>query len=206
MLGLRLDEWLDVVQVSALVVGGLWGLHIYSTARRSQVKVGIEASPRLKRGFVSGKDLLLVGLKISNTSEVLWRHERAVATLFDARKLSLDGSIRLAPFAEADPFLPVYGIESADEAVIARDDTFRYFEGQEITLEPGEQVASELAFPLDHDKLGLMAIKVWVSGRQQGRPNRPYEWAAFLYIDPDDVGHERGGRSPTADGLRMGVP
>jgi hypothetical protein len=185
MWGLQIRQWLDFVQVLALVSGGLWALHIYRTARRSQVKVGIDASPRLKRGLLPGVDILLVSLRISNTSNVLWRHERAVATLFDARRISRDGGIRLVPFAQADPFLPVYGIGTEDEAEIERGDAFQYFVGQEITLEPGEQVTSAMAFPLDAEKLGLMAMKVWVSGRQRSKLSRPYEWAAFLYFDPE---------------------
>jgi hypothetical protein len=118
---------------------------------------------------------------------VLWRYEEAVATLFDARIITEQGAIRLTPFSQADPFLPVYGVEKSDPDEIENGRTFEYFEGQEITLEPGEQVASAVAFPLDVEKLGLMAVKVWIRGRQRSRRNEPYEWASFLFIDPDEV-------------------
>jgi hypothetical protein len=185
MLGLRLSQWLDVIRLAALIGGGLWALFIYRTSRRGEVKLAIEHRTRLLRDFLPDRSLLVVGIRLSNTSDVLWRCEDAVATLFDARKLSASGDVRLVPFSEADPFLPVYGSIAEDPADISAGDTFWYYEGQEISLEPGEQVESEVAFPLDNDKLGLMAMKVWFSGRQRNRSNRPYEWATFFYVEPE---------------------
>lgn len=185
MLGMTLDQWLDVLQLGILAAGGLWALFLYRTSRRGEAKLGIEVRTRLIRDFGLEKSVLLTELTISNASSVLWRNEETVATLFDARKISEGGSIRLVPFAQADPFLPVYGIETEDFREIEAGRTFTYGEEQQIMLEPGEQVRTELAFPLDTDKIGLMALKVRVSGRQRNRANEPFEWSTFLFVDPD---------------------
>ena len=187
MFGLALSQWLDIVQLAALIGGGVWALFIYRTSRRGQVKVAIEYSTRLLPDFEPGKSLLLVRISLSNTSDVLWRYENAEVTVFDASKISESGAVRMVPFGQSDPFRPVYGVTSEDAAAIAAGQTFSYFEGQEISLEPGEHVQSELAFTLDNDKLGLMAVKAWFSGRQRNRSNRPYEWATFFYVDPNEV-------------------
>jgi hypothetical protein len=57
--------------------------------------------------------------------------------------------LRIVPFAEADPFLPVYGLVSDDAEDLAAGRTFHYDEDQQISLEPGESVEAEVAFPLD---------------------------------------------------------
>ena len=187
MFGLRLSAWLNLIQLAALVGGGVWALFIYRMSRRAEVKIAIEHRTRLVRDFLPKTSLLIVEVRLSNTSDVLWRHQDAVATLFDARKLSTSGHVRLVPFSEADPFLPVYGITSEDPPAIAAGETFRYFEGQEISLEPGEQVRSALAFPLETEKLGLMAMKITFSGTQRTRSSEPYEWATFFYVDAEGV-------------------
>lgn len=192
---MTLDQWIDVLQLAILATGGIWALFLYRTSRRGEAKLGIEVRPRLKRTFLPDKSVLLADIIISNASNVLWRNEETVATLFDARKISQDGSVRLVPFARADPFLPVYGVETEDVFEIAAGRTFAYGEGQQIMLEPGEQVRTELAFPLDTEKLGLMALKVLVSGRQRNRANEPYEWSTFLIVDPNELG-ETDGRTP----------
>ena len=200
MFGLELQEWLDVVQLVLLAAGGGWALFLYRTSRRGEAKLGIEVRPRFLRDFGQGKSILLAEIAISNASSVLWRNEETVATLFDAKKVSGTGSVRLVPFAQADPFLPVYGMEIEDPHEIAAGRTFAYGSDQQIMLEPGEQVLTELAFPLDTEKLGLMALKVRVSGRQRNRGNTPYEWSTFLYIDPDEIGGING-----PDANRMGT-
>lgn len=187
MFELTFTQWLDIIQLAALIGGGFWALFIYRTSRRDQVKVAIEYSTRLVRNFARGKSLLLVRIGLSNTSDVLWRYENAEVTLFDASKVSEGGNVRVVPFGQTDPFRPVYGVTSEEAAAIAAGQTFAYFEGQEISIEPGEHVESEVAFTLDSDKLDLMAVKVWFSGRQRNRSNRPYEWATFFYVDPGDA-------------------
>jgi hypothetical protein len=100
--------------------------------------------------------------------------------------------------------MPVYGITPEDPIAVSTGDTLRYFEGQEIILEPGEQVESELAFPLETSKLGLRAVKVRFRGRQRKRSNKPYEWATFFYVDPRTTGVKRGGAGNlTADRLEQ---
>lgn len=185
MLGVTLDQWLDILQLGILAAGGAWALFLYRTSRSGEAKLGIEVRSRLIRDFVPEKSLLLAELTISNASSVLWRNEETVATLFDARKIANSGSIQLVPFAQADPFLPVYGIETEDVREIENGRTFAYGDGQQIMLEPGEQVRTDLAFALDTNKIGLMAMKVWVSGLQRNRANEPFEWSTFLFVDPD---------------------
>lgn len=191
MIHLEVSEWLRIIELVALVGGGVWALFIYRSSRRGEVKIAIEHTARLLRDFLPDKSLLLVTVRLRNTSAVLWRLADAAVTLFDARKLSPNGHVRLVGFSEADPFLSVYGVTSENPIALSTGDTFRYFEGQEITLEPGEQVESELAFPLETSKLGLMAVKVWFSGRQRKRSNKPYEWATFFYVDPETTEADR---------------
>ena len=185
---LDVSEWLWLIQSSALVAGGLWALFVYRSSRRAEAQVAIEHSARLVHEFLPHKSLLLVTVRLRNTSAVLWRFADAAVTLFDARKLSTDGSVRLVGFSEADPFLPVYGVMPDDPRSLFGGEPFAYFDGQQITLEPGEQVESELAFPLDTGKLGLMGVRIWFSGKQRRFPRQPYEWATFFYIDPRETG------------------
>lgn len=174
----------DVAGAVVLVIGGFWALYVYKTARRGQVKVAIEPIVRLDRHFTDTEALLLVRLRIANTSGVLWRHEESLATLIDASERTPDGGLRLLPFGQADPFLPVYGAVSAEESEIAKGNLFSYYEDQEISLEPGEFIDTELAFVLDSDTLGLMAMRVLIKGRQRRRSKPDYVWGSFFYIDP----------------------
>jgi hypothetical protein len=184
MFGLTLTEWLDILTLAALIGGGFWALYLYRTARRGQVRIGIQANARLDESFNETKDLLRVSILFTNSSGVLWRHESSIVLLLDARKLAEDGSVRFVPFDQRDPFLPVYGSETDDPHAMSAGETFDYYEGQEITLEPGEQISSEVEFPIDVDKLGLMGVKVIVQGRQRYRFSRPYAWATFFLVDP----------------------
>ena len=174
----------DLLQVIVLIGGGLWALYLYRTARRGQVRIGIQASARLDEGFNERKDVLRLSILFTNSSGVLWRHESSIVLLFDARKLAQNGSVRFVPFAQRDPFLPVYGSETDDPHWMSAGETFNYSEDQKITLEPGEQVSSEVEFPIDVDKLGLMGVKIIVQGRQRYRFSRPYAWATFFLVDP----------------------
>lgn len=174
----------DVASAVVLFIGGFWALYVYRTSRRGRVKVAIEPTVRLDRHFSDTEALLLVRLRIANTSGVLWRHEESLATLIDASERTSDGELRLLPFGQADPFLPVYGAISGAESEIAAGGLFAYYEGQEISLEPGEFIDTELAFVLDSDTLGLMAMRVLVKGRQRSRSQPAYVWGSFFYIDP----------------------
>lgn len=184
MFGLTFDQWLEIAQMALLAMGGVWGLFLYRTTRRGQAKLGIEADFRLRKDLVPGTSLLIARLTISNSSNVLWRNEETVATLFDASKISRSGNVRLVPFARADPFLPVYGVETENVGAIEEGRPFAYTEEQQVMLEPGEQVVTELAFPLETERLGLMALKIRATGYQRNRANTPYEWGALVYVDP----------------------
>ncbi len=170
----------DLASALLLVVGGIWALYVYRTARRGQVKVAIEPTVRLDRAFTSTEALLLVRLRIANSSSVLWRHEESFATLMAASERTPGGQVRLLPFAQSDPFLPVYGAVSDEEEDIAEGQLFSYSEGQEISLEPGEFIECELAFVLDKAQIGLMAMRVLVRGRQRRLARRPYVWSSLL--------------------------
>lgn len=178
---------IDLAGALLLVVAGTWSLYVYRTARRGQVKVAIEPTVRLDRGFSEAEHLLLVRLRIANTSSVLWRHEESLATLIDASTRTADGELCLLPFAQSDPFLPVYGALSDDEEEIASGQLFAYYQGQEISLEPGEFIDSELAFVLDAEEIGLMAMRVLVRGRQRRLGRRRYVWSSFFFIDPNET-------------------
>jgi hypothetical protein len=175
----------DVAQTVAIVGGGIWALFLYLRYRRGQVRVGIEPSVRLIRGWNDGRALLLVGLRIVNTSRVLYRHREATATVMDARRVAGEGVVRLVPFIQADPFLPVYGDLSDDPEALASGDTF-VLEDSDLTLEPGEYVDTEVSFVLDESKLGLMAIQVLIMGSQGKRGRRAHWWGTFFYVDPDE--------------------
>lgn len=180
-------QLLDVFPSLILAVGGVWALFVYRTARRGEVKVAIEHDVRLVREFSDGRALLLIGIKLRNVSDVLWRWKDSSVTLFDARRVTGDGEIRLVPFSQADPFLPVYGLTADDPQDIEDGRPFSYFEDQEISVEPGEQVQTEVSFILDSSRLGLMAVKIWFSGLQRTRSRHPYEWASFFYVHPDET-------------------
>lgn len=106
-----------------------------------------------------------------------------MATLLDASEKAAEGEIRLIPFAQADPFIAVYGALSLDSEAISRGQTFALGVDQEIMLEPGEHVDSELAFLLSTSKVGPMAMQVSVKGKQWWFW-RDYWWGSFFFIDP----------------------
>lgn len=154
--------------------------------------LGIEASFRLLKEWNPGKSLLLVGLRIANRSDVLYRHSEATATLMDARKETVDGRVRLVPFKSADPMPPVYGDISQEVEAISRGTLFHLGKSK-ISLEPGEVVDSEIAFVLDSTKLGLMGLRVLIQGRQRKRFfKRPYWWGAFFFVPTSHEGLESG--------------
>jgi len=177
--------WLDFAETASIVATAAWAIFVYARSRRGEVRVAIEHAVRLKRDFSAEVAVLIVELTIRNSSDVLWRRDKSRVTLFDARRLAPNGSIRLMPFAYDDPFLPLYGADAEDPNELTAGRPFSYFKGQEVSLEPGETVTAELAFRLNKEKLGLMAVKVWLAG-YQGRWSRTiYEWATFFYVDPD---------------------
>jgi hypothetical protein len=176
----------SVLEVFFIGVAGLAALYVYRRTRRGQVRVGISAASRIIREWNPGRSVLLVRLRLSNTSNVLYRHREATATLMDARR-EIVGTrqIRLAPFTQADPLPPVYGDMDTSSGAVQGGELFR-LDPAAVTLEPGEYVESELAFPLDSDKLGLMALRVLLRGRQRRFLfPRDYWWGSFFYIAPE---------------------
>lgn len=185
-------EW---VRTALLAVGGAWALYIYKTSRRGQVQVGIEPQVRFHRDVRPDESILYVRLRITNSSGVLFRYREAVATLLDASERTADGEVRLVPFAQADPFVPVYGRLSVDLTAILRGETFALGPNQKIMLEPGEHVDSELAFLLRTSEIGPMAMQVSIKGKQWWFW-RAYWWGSFFFIDP---AIEKGSTSATLE-------
>lgn len=179
---MAITSMLDVLVIG---VAGLSALYVYRRTRRGQVRVGISASYRLIRGWNPGRALLIVRLRIANTSSVIYWHREATATLMDARReIERTGQIHLAPFSQADPFPAVYGQMDVEPPAVREGRLFSLDEDV-ISLEPGEFVESEVAFPLDEPRLGLMAMRVLMRGTQRRWLRPPdYWWGAFFYIDP----------------------
>lgn len=163
-----------ILQALAVIGGGIWGFYLYLHGRRGQVRVGVQAGARLHRDWSDTHSVLLVRIRIVNTSGVLYRHGEAIATLMDARKQAADGTVRLAPFSQADPILPAYGDITRDGAEIAAGRTFRPLPPEAVLLEPGEHLETEIAFPILKDKLGLMAVRVLIMGYQGRRGRAPF--------------------------------
>jgi len=179
----------ELAQTVAIVGGAVWALFLYRKRRRGQVRVGLQHNERLLRHWSDNRSVLLVRLRIANTSGVLYRHREATATLMDARKESNSGTLRLVPFKQADPFPPVYGTISDDADSIESGETF-VLEDSDLMLEPGEYVETEIAFVLDDAKLGLMAVQVLIMGSQGRWGRKGHWWGTFFYVDPRTVpGH-----------------
>lgn len=191
----------DLAETVLIAIGGVWALYVYLRTRRGQIQVGIEASWRIIPEWNPGQSLLLVKIRLANTSNVIYHHQEAAGTLLDARRETASGrKVRLVPFGQADPLLAVYGDIDASKAAIQEGDVFR-LDPRAVSLEPGEHVESEMPFVLDSDRLGLMALRVLVRGRQRKSLfPRDYWWGSFFYISP---GHEGEVESEPQD-LEMG--
>lgn len=174
-----------LLQVLFIGIGGLGALYVYRRTRRGQVSVATSTSVRLIHNWRENRCLLLARLELTNTSNVLYYHREATATLMDARKETRSGEVRLVPFKQADPLPPVYGdIDASSEAVQAGE-LFR-LNPTDVKLEPGERVDTEIAFPIDADKLGLMGLRVLIRGRQRRwLLPKDYWWGSFAYIVPE---------------------
>ena len=181
---MELSAWLDLAETASIVATAAWAVFIYARSRRGEVRVAIEHAVRMKDDFSAEAAVLIIELTIRNSSDVLWRRDKSRVTVFDARRLAPNGSIRLMPFGYDDPFLPLYGSDAENQEDFAAGRPFSYFTGQEVSLEPGETVTIELGFRLNKEKLGLMAVKVWLSGYQGRWSRTTYEWASFFYVDP----------------------
>jgi hypothetical protein len=120
------------IQPLLLTAGGLWAVYLYRSSRRGEVRVGIQTSCRMIREWIPARSVLLVKLRIANTSSVIYRHREATATLFDARRQSGDGTVRLVPFAGADPVPPVYGDVVFDPGELAAGRAFVLRGGRDL--------------------------------------------------------------------------
>lgn len=138
VVGTPVAEWarvaIDGLKVAAILIGGFWALYLYRTRRRGQAIVTIQPRSRVHHDSHSGRRVLLIALRIVNSSGVLFRYERATATLMDASDRLADGGISLLPFAEQDPFLPVYGDRVDDETRVLKGELFEM--RQAVVLEP----------------------------------------------------------------------
>jgi hypothetical protein len=185
-----IERWKGTLETLAIVITALWGLYVYRATRKGEVTVGIEATRRLHRPN-DDSAVLLIALKINNPSSVLFAYREASLTLMDAGQVA-DGHIQLIPFAQADPFGPVYGEIEDDSDEIAAGNLFREIPEGTVSIEPGEAVNTEVSFPLDPSKLGLMAARVSITGSHgTGWLRRPYTWASFFYIDPKHLENEQ---------------
>jgi hypothetical protein len=178
-------EWFTAiagaVQVLVLAVGGAWALYLYRTGRRGEATVGIRPDVRLYRPSEDSNRVLLVAIRVLNTSGVLFRYESAKVTLMDASARTPEGDIALLPFAEQDPFLPVYGEQVEDPDRVLEGELFEM--PSQVVLEPGESVDSEVAFLLDAAVGGLLAVRILVQGYQRGETKHPWAWSSFFFVD-----------------------
>lgn len=179
---------IDGLEVAAILIGGFWALYLYRTRRRGQAIVIIQPRSRVHHDSHSGRRVLLIALRIVNSSGVLFRYARATATLMDASDRLTNGGVSLLPFAEQDPFLSVYGDRVDDQARVLKGELFEM--RQEVVLEPDESVDTELAFPLTEERSGLLAMRVLIQGYQRRDKRHPWIWSSFFYIDP--LGPGRG--------------
>lgn len=187
MIGLTFAQWIDIIQTVGLLGGGMWVAYTYWRFRKGQVSVGIEPAVVLHRDPSTNEPVLLVRLRILNSSNILFRYRRATATLLDASTRTPDGSLQLVPFAEEDPFIPLYADISKDPVRISKGEVFEIADRSGLSLEPGEYADTGLAFVLSQD-LGLMALHVMIEGRQGRLGRRSYWWASFFYVDPMELG------------------
>lgn len=172
---------LGLVEILVLAGGGIAGLYLYWSNRRGQVSVGIEASARLSAD-IEELPVLLLKLRVTNHSSVLYRHQESSVTLMDASRRTADRELLIyIPFAQRDPMLPLYGEISSDPADIAKGNLFQQIE-EEVTLEPQESVETGVGFPLQVKKRDLLAVKVALKG-SRGKKGEPYFWSSFFFID-----------------------
>lgn len=184
MLSLTFSQWISIIQTIGLLFGGLWVAYTYWRFRKGQVSVGIEPAARLHRDPVTDEQVLLVRLRLRNSSNILFRYQTAAATLLDASQRTAEGDLQLSPFAEEDPLIPLFAEVSKDPAHIERGEVFDITASSGIILEPGEYADSELAFLLKDKEPGLMAMHVTVEGKQGLLGRRSFWWGSFFYIDP----------------------
>lgn len=76
-----LQAFSSLFQAIALGVGGFWALYLYRTARKGRASLGIEQEASvIPIAHATEGGVLVVRLRISNLSGVLFRHDSSVAT------------------------------------------------------------------------------------------------------------------------------
>ncbi|MHB8508526.1 MAG: hypothetical protein ACYDGR_07735 [Candidatus Dormibacteria bacterium] len=176
---LRPPDYIEILRTVLEVAGGVWALYLYRARRQGQGSLTISHSFRTYPAELSAAGgFLILGLTITNTRLVLLRDLTARVTLMDASQADpTTGDIVLAPFGERDPF--------ADFNDPTGDD------GDELVgLEPGDQVDAEVAFRLD--RIGLMAVRVAIEGKQGSTDEDVFLWNTFFYVDPALVPSRQG--------------
>jgi hypothetical protein len=200
--GLSTADWIDPIKIVLGLIAGLWALYLYWRTRQGQARVAVEPMTRFVGGE-SANAALLVALRITNSSKVAFFYDSAIARLMDASSRAPDGTVVLVPFSEQDPFVPVYGAETGDSEAISQGRLFAIDPKEEIMLEPGEAVDTEMAFPLTSPEIGLLAMQVRIQGYQRRvygwrwvaqflrwkwfsrmMRGRLWVWASFFYIVP----------------------
>jgi hypothetical protein len=184
---------IEIAEFLVIVVGGGWALYNYRLFRRAQAKVGIEPLVRIHGQIRPGESHLLVKIRITNTANVLFRHDEAVATLMDASERTEDGRLLLVPFAREEFLVPVHGSMTSDAEAIRDGKLFSLSEHEPISLEPGEFVDSDTAFLL-RGVPPMLGLRVSVRGWQGKWGRRPYWWGSFS--DPDLVEQSVGTSEP----------
>ena len=85
-------DWAQIVQVVLLFGGGLWAFYLYRISRRGQTTVGIRAKFSLVMNTLPDESVLLVAMRIANSSTALFWHEKSLAVLMDASQPPRYGS------------------------------------------------------------------------------------------------------------------
>lgn len=182
-LGLAAADWIDLLQTVLIAISGFWALYTYRSSRKDQARLSIEHAERLHLDPYTSEPVLLLRLTISNPSGTLVRYRNATVTLLDASERTASGDLRLVPFAEDDPFVSVNATISTDPDEIRDGRAFVLGNDFGVTLEPGEAVNSDLAFILNPDNLGLLAVQVMINGRQGRWRRGDIWWGCFFFVD-----------------------
>lgn len=201
-------DWAAILQTAFIAVGGLWALYIYWKTRKAEAVVALTMNFRTLHQGVGGETLIVIGLRVTNSAGVLFRHKSSRVDLLDASRLAGGGegalALQLATFASQDPFLPVYGYEAESADEVRLGNSFWYHPNEPIELEPGEVVDCELAFPIvpNGDLLAARAVIEGYQGRAWNRwplrllnERKKWNWSTFAFVSPPIEAVAPGGNS-----------
>ena len=65
----------QLLQVAVVIAAGVWAFYKYRLTRQSQLRMEIEASANIVRDWRPGLSVLLVKVRITNSSGVLYTHK-----------------------------------------------------------------------------------------------------------------------------------